>query len=1095
MLETINETHWIIDVLLLGGRDLLIVEPRRFLRAVYSDGMKWDDMKVVEINDDHKRPQCNIVAATIHWDPLLNQEFVFILKDSGALEILDGELRTIDLFETGIEQTGGTKFLATDDTSGRLFVNLTENAIYSLAIRRMGDTIRFIEDGGNPRCVYQAPGRILFYEAVWHVDLESGGEFMTIAALVDTYVQSNLCLEVIRQTQRALQSKKSDWKPLIELTRLENLRISSSDRTVPATLKTVPNVGIFVFAYNCTIFFTVPCGAQHSINGSLISDSMQCKGLQPDVVESGPRRQLGLLSTVFFKQSVKGLEFTLFSDSWDCFSAKLDLVFEHPEEYTYEWGDITVERATIPGGEDVEGVDSSVMGVVSVDGSTALLWSRWKGLLFIDLTTVSEIQSLNFSQPSALYTGRVGHDINRLVSCCGFDGSKGCIQTLSYGYENLLIHLEDISSSAGEVDDAWLTEDNLWWKCENGLLRSKDIIVEQAQDVKYVTWTGDKLTASDSALISSSIWNDEDGHFVSLFSDGHLRWSMSTGSVRITSNSIPLDAQLHLTCRKNQNGTYSTVVNIANNLTLLSDKKVIDRGNLKSHWKDLSICDLFIVPSQELRYMLIGTSDGKINLFNLQSLRVQETLRLSSKRIRFCGIPKSPYVFAYTEEDLLLIEINDLGGCNFTKVHITSRIKLIKSRSITEIYIFEKGGSLSRFRLRQKVEKPLEVNGTLMLPSHVPTKFISFACSNRLIVASSMSATYSTIHSDYTRSSCLQLLDTEAQELLFSYDFADRYPQATISDIVAIPYEGSHINGEPLRKELLYAKRLTLSRCFLVALNYENAEDDSLDNLLLFSIDENKCTIDFHCGLKTQFVITTLGNYHANMFIVCGEFLQIFKIDYLIQENAFRLSRTSNALPTCGYSTKVVGKILDAVKSEVKEKSQSAGKSDSIFVVNLLEGLQEYSVSTEKVSLLHSTDKPTTYQVDPVPGSRKKDLIVGSTENNSLLIDCAWVVCEQTLWIAVAYSDCCVEFCPIEMSEDDRERKIKMVSIKFECRVTAVATSVPEHQVSRGGTDFQGYMFKISKAAVAPLFYVSTSRGGIYALEEVYLRQWLKEEE
>ncbi|QLQ82581.1 hypothetical protein HG537_0H03440 [Torulaspora globosa] len=1086
MLDTINETHWIIDTFLLRGCHLLIVEPRRFLRGIYSETMKWDDMEVIKVSDDSTRSQSSNVAASHFWDPLVDCEFILLLKDSGTLELLDSELRTVDVCETGIEQGTRSRFLVVDQISGKIFVNLTHNAIYSLDYRRTTDSIRFVKDGDNPRCVYEAPGEILFYEVGWHCDLESDVDFITIAVLVETYVQSGLCFEVIRQTQKGLRGKERNWESLIELTRLAYLADRSIDDVVSTALKTVSNVGFFLFASDYTVFFELPNGSRQSMNGFRVIDFALCKGLQSDLLTEDQQKSLRFQHKVILNADWNELEFTVFTNSRYAFTARLNQIFERSDVYLYEWDELPVECRAILPVESAESFNNSVMSLITIDPPAAMIWNRRTGITFINLTTMSPICSMKFSQPSALYAGTIGHDINTLVACCGFDEGDGYIQSISYGYKKLLLHKRDIITLEENVVSIWLTRDDLWWKTESGLLMSKYTVAQPHPEVSYVTWSGQKLSSVDSALVSVEIWGDDDGNFVSLDRDGVVSWSTNHRSVKIASGKIPLDAQLQLACIKNPNGSYFTVVSIENKITFVSDETATTTRDLGSSLESSSICDLFIVPDSNLRHMLVGTTDGSIKLFDLQTLRVQATLRIGSKKVRFCGIPKSRFIFVYTEEDLILIETGGREGYNFGKVQFASRINLMRARNIGEIYIFDKGGLISCFEMPTIINEPTEISDNLIVPSGCPTKFISFECSNRLIVASSMHATYNAAQCVKSYSGCLLLVDIESQKQLFSYDLSERYPQAIISDIIAIPYEGSHVNGARLRKELLYAKRLTLSRCFLVALNFENAEDDTLDNLLLFSIDENKCLLDFHYSLKIQWAITALSNYEANTFIVSGEFLQIFTIDYLLQENAFRISQASNSVPVFGYPMKVLSKIPDIISPAMEKALKSAERTTTTLVVNLLEGLQEYSISSEHVSALHSSNRPTTYQIKPTPGpQRKVPFLLSSTRTDRAVIDCAWILYDQSLWIAAAYSDCSLQVYCIK-SGNEIETHTRMAHIRLDCQITALTTIGQTNQETPAGN-----IFRLSKSNKAQLFCVSTVRGGIYTLDEPQLQRCL----
>lgn len=1095
MLETINETHWIVDVLLLSRRSLVIVEPRLFRKGTYSNALKLADMKVIKVEDDLYRPQSNIVGVSHYWDSLLDKDFIFILKDSGTLEVLDEDLKSIDRLDAGIEPTGGLKSLVTDKTSGNVIVKLTSNALYFVAVRRVGDSIGFIKGGGYPKCIYQGPGEILSCDVAWHADLNSGGDFMTIAVLIRTDVRSGVSFEVIRQVQKGVRSKKYEWEPFIDLTQLEFIgppSLSSNDFSGKMALKTVPNVGFFIFAFESSIFFQLDCGSRHTINGSAVNDYVTCNGLELGVVDKKEQSLLKLQPAVLLKQDGRSLEFTVFTNSLVVFKFKLGLLFEHPEEYVYEWSEPSITSANILIGLDkiYFKKEESISSLFVLDTSTVLMWARRTGFLFVDVDRMAQSHSLSFSQPSALYSGRVGLDFPKLVSCCGFSGSDGAIESLSYGLEDFFVHRCDIGNNEEKAVEAWLTKDDLWWKTENGLFRNSSNHTESESTVAYVTWAGERITGP--VLAASSIWNDKHGNFASLDSEGVVRWSMNDWLVKVTPDKIPLDAQVNLACAKNHDASLLTLVSIGDKLILLADEKVALARDLKPGQKSLSICSIFIVSLEEHRFALIGTNNGRIHLFNLRTFEIEETLRLGIKKIRICGVPESTYVFAYSDDELLLIQISSKGECTLTKVHITSRIDLMSARSIKEIYLFRKGGPVSLYEIPSNMERPREISKKLIVSSCCPTKFVSFACSNRLIVASSMRATYNPEQFHHSYSGSLMLFDVESHEQLYSYDLSEKYPQATVSDILAIPYEAPHANGTPLRKEVSYAKRLTLSRCFLVSLNYESAEDDNLENLLLFSIDDNKCTLDLHCGLKTGSTITALSNYEANMFIVAGETLQIFEIDYLLQENTFRISQTSNAIPISGYCTKVLGQSPCTAWPNLKEDSQLMERSQKILVANLLEGLQEYRVSSKKVSVLKSPELSRSYQLYRVPCPQLcLSFAISPTRISRAVIDFAWVEFEEVLWIIVAFTDCSLDIYCIEKGDQQSEIRHRMVNIELDSQITAVTTISWSGHARAFKKSGYSPRFSLSKAEGNRLFCISTARGGVYAFEDVHLRVWM----
>ncbi|CCE90665.1 Mlo127p TDEL_0B05360 [Torulaspora delbrueckii] len=1078
MLEEANETHWIVDVLLVDKHDLLIVEQTRMRRGGYVLRTKTnlEDIPVVNYSESVN------VAASLYYDSLSSKEYIILLKKSGTLELLDTNLQIIDVLETGIEQGDNPKFITIDERSERLFINLEENALYSASLHRTDSFISFTKNAENPRKIYEAPSSISYFDAEWHFEVKSGKEFVTIAAILQSN-QSGTLFEVIRQSQTESRKKKQRWDSFVELTNLNDLHDSNRphDLGSGATLKSVSNIGFFIFSFRQIYFFGLPSGPDHYIDGSNIGKYVSFKGLSRESLPEDINDLVEMQPNVFFSQSAKGLEFKLFANYPLAVTANLDLVVENPDRYECCWRELTSACTVVTN----HIATTHKVNVFPLSHQTCVLWDRWSGLEFIDNKSLSWEYFIGFSEPSALYSANVGFDFPKLVSSCALEGNKGSLQVFSEGYEQLL-NDEIIFSSDEEICDIWPTTQSLWWKTKDGKLISDGVAVKTEHDIIHVTSNDELLAKNPSIATVADIWEDMHGNYVYLSDDGRVRWSGSTLSAQIPMGKKHIMEPFILACRRQHDSSLLTCIGLNDRLIILRDDSVITRG-----WTDVhaDISSIFIIPERSAQYIILGTRNGRIKIFDIGTLNITESIRVGSKKIGLCAIPRTPYVFVYSNDDLLVLEIHQGGKCSVTRVKTDARITLMRATCTSEVYVVGRGGLFSRFRMPTELGKPKPIHQRIDTSSKCFSKFTSFTCSNRLIVTSAQSSHYSHAQTRYMNSAHLLLHDVDSQMQLHCYDLSKNYPQATIADIAAVPYEIPPSVGTLPQKLPSYAERLTLSKCFIVSLNYETADDDSLANLLLFSIDENNCSIDFHLSLNTMFSITAVSNYYNNMFLVAGECLQLFDISYLVQENTFRILPKSNPLLLSGYPTKILGGLPNISSSEQLLKFSNGGTDHRILISNLLKGLQEYKVTPDETKVVHSSEIPKKYLIRPTSSSERNFPSIDSTfGSNRMIVDCSWSQIGNIVWFATAFSDCNLEvLCIKEGEEADDERK---VSIKVESQITSVVSLWPKRQA----LDHRREVF-VPGSGNRHLFSITTARGSVFILKEATLMHVIRIQE
>lgn len=1068
LLEKISETHWVVDSLLLNRDDLLIVEPKVLRRGNLSSNLTFDDMEVVN------RSESVNVAASVYWEPLSNQEYTILLKSTGTLELLDGNLKKIDCLETGIEQGDQAKFIRVDERTERIFVNLEENAIYSVALQRTENRFTFKKNTGNPKRIHEAPCRICFFEATWHSDLEKERDFMTIASVLHGGPHSETLFEVIQQSQKDSRRKKQPWSSLINLTSLDLLEaFSQPDRNLDGvSLKTVPNTGFFLFSLKQTFFFTLSQGPQQYVEGSktgryVVFGELSISDLSEDIGDL-----IRFQPVVFLDQAAGYLEFKLFTNYPVVVSARMEIDSEDPEMYSISWRRLTSTCSTVAGIDTCSLIEKTAI----LNHRTVAFWIRSAGLELIDTPSLSRAQSLHFPQLSALFSAQVGCDLPSLVSCYALGGNYGKLVVNGEAYEDFF-RSEVLLSSDKEIINFWLTKQGLWLEKKDGIMIRDGEAMGADRKILHVTSTGQLLKQDSSIWAVTDILNDKDGGYALLSNDAKIEWSDVAAPAQLPVEERDRIEPVTLACMKLPDSSLLTVVGLSDKVIVLRNDSVVTDRTLDL---DSEISSISIAPAESERYIVLGTSGGMIIVFDLHSLCVAGSLRVGSRAIYLCSVPESPFIFAYSKDDLMILEIDE--EFRVAKVLTDFRINVMRASSTYEIYVLSEGGQLSRLSMPKDLGIMKKSHQRVTTSSQCFTKFASFSSSSRLIVASTLSSSYSHSQARFLYSAHLVLYDIQSGQQLYSYDLSKKYPQASVSDIVAVPYTILPSIGTTPQKLPSYAERLTLERCFVVSLNYETADDDSLANLLLFSIDESNCSIDLHVTMNTMSSITSVSNYFDNSFAVAGEILQIFGISYLVHENAFRILPLSNPITLSGYPTKILGGLPRiSVDSNQVIRFSNSNRDRRILISNLLQGLQEYEIKTDATNLTLSSSKSGKYTLGFIPGSERDFSFIGSTAcRNRLMVDCAYALKSGILWFATAYSDCSIEIHCIEEEKDfDGDRK---VCIKLESSITSVVSLLRRKVEAKQPKRFM--VVGQTSLGKNELFSVTTARGDVFLLKE-----------
>lgn len=1067
-LHELRRSKRIVDITLLKNNDLLIVEPEQIKKGIYSVDLEYEDMQVFKTVG-------YTVAAHLCWDPLGNKEFIILLKDCGILEVLDSQLERIDLLETEFQIAHDDIFILFDDRNNRIYINLTINGIYAIDYQLEGDRLSFVKRNEHPQCIFESVKTISNMESSWHVDYDSGRDFNALSILLYNENSNQFSFQVIRQLQVESRKRKQTWEILINETLLElkeSSMIYKNKNPRFATSKAVPNIGFFVFSFSGIFLFELPGGSENLLEGKKVVGYGTVEGLLSISELDSFGSEIELQANVLLTQKLSGLEFTIASTGNLILVVSLDLIFEETMEQIYHWKrSVTrkhaIEELLLPNGDMDEVVKS-----IYLKHPLCILVSHSRGLLVVDLDIFKVVHKLTYKLRSAFYSDFIGNDFRKHIICGGTRENEGFVESSFFGYQNFL-SLDKQYTSSKDITRVWSTERSLWWRNDGGELFCNGKFVAAASEVVHITQKD--VLLKDSFINSAvNIWGDRDGNYAYITTTGIIRWSDEEEGVKIGKFKNSSLAKYVLACTRQIDGSKLTVIAVDNEFTILRNTQISKESIRISHELE-AISSLFIIASKSSHHLLVGGINGVVCVLDLATLKVYERRKIGSEKIHICGIPQSDYVLIYTKDEIILVATGTAGKYEMTKISIPHRITHINARDKLNIDILVDRKDIYICGIPSEIEGPSVITKQISTNTHFHTKFISLPCSTRYVITSSFHSEYSDAHKRTMYSTEVQLHDIELQKTVYQYDLSKRYPHAIISDIAAIPFKYSIYSKDYDKRETSYAKQLTLGKCFVVALDYEAAEEDSLDNLLLFSLDNDSGTLDFQLGTNTGHPITALHNYYSHLFLLAGEVLQAFQIDYSVKDNAFKIEPVSNKLYICGFVRCITSlspnqSNLNNPKRRKLDKTEFA--NHRIIILNIFKGLQEFTLSRKGPA--QRSIPSERYYLTPVTNSHKEISFIRNIAPH-MVTSISMCRSSKKLWFAVCSSNGVVSLHCLCAEEEDFSLEFKLPS--------QVISITPLGQKYKGGNLMAtNSLFKDEEQTLSGLFNLSTCQGGCYTL-------------
>ncbi|GAV49479.1 hypothetical protein ZYGR_0P01230 [Zygosaccharomyces rouxii] len=1067
VLGELSKSKCMIDSFILRDGTLLVVEPEQICRAVYSSELVYEQMETIVTTGYN-------IGASAYWEPLTGVEYLILLKDCGALELLNSQCERIDLLETGMEQDDEKKFFAFDERDNQIFINLRKNTIFAIEYQLKNKVMYFVKRDEGPRCIFEDVDTIIGMEISWNIDYMSGRDFPTISILLLNIFSQNYYFQVIRQAPKEVRKGRQPWETFISHSKLE---VQFEDNR--AVLRAISNVGFFIFGPRQVLFIKLPGGYEQTVKDVEFQQFQSFEGcyMSYDLTEDD---KINLDGGIILRRNVNSLEFAAFNSQNRLLKIWLKVIFEDPDELIYHWDALSTEIITI------EGLTSDrqiITRTILLSNAMAILLCEPENeIIFLDLNQIQVVKRVPYNLSKMFSSDIIGTDFHKLVNCGGSVNNKGFVESKFWGHSNFFSLVESFDSEY-QVMQLWNNNKGVWWKDSRGQIFCNGELIDTCMSPIHVTLDG--TIVKDTSIITwSNIFNDPSGNYAYVSKVGHIGWSDETETVlldKLRSSSL---VKYILTCTKLENGSKITVLSVDNKLTILQDTHILKKDIDVSTELDSIACMNVISWRGSLR-LLITDIDGKLCELDIKNVKICTKHKIGAQRAEICAVTDRGFFLIYTRDDLLLLSSTETGKFELTRIDMKTRISKIAAKDGSAISILDDDSKIHQYTIANEIPQPNVINKRIDSNLYIHTKFISLSCSTRYVLTSSLRSAYSDLLQRVKCYTEIQLHDLETQKTVSQYDLSEKYPQALVSDIVALPFNRESFMSDGMNQNNIYAMQLAFDRVFIVSLNYEMAEDESLDNLLLFSIDDNNGTIELLQGVNTSHPITALLNYHNRTLITAGEVLQAYKIDYLLKENTFKIDLVSNDVRCGGLVNTIVrlprtyppGMVPEGKKRKLQEGSFV---NERLLILNILRGLREY-VLTQK-----SNSAQENLRITPITTSEKS--LFGDHPNaNGLITHLSMCRMGETTWLITGDTERSIFL--YRTSIDDEP---SLIQLKLPGDIVSICSFSKSHESSY--LIREESLIQCERKPISILFTISTSKGEylIGILEDSKLLRKLK---
>ncbi|CUS20948.1 LAQU0S02e02058g1_1 [Lachancea quebecensis] len=883
-----------------------------------------------------------VLKALVCQDLVLRKQFAVVLYESGLLEARNDKLEITDSFQAFEGEVPEKPPLATaDDKFNRIFVSWDRLSVVKVEYQTGPHGLKFVRPKSRHRSLFVSPHSIVALEFLWTL-AEELQEVCNMCVVSQSHPANPLRLELWEELdllrdkwQLAYAKDGVELAPSCEVSLAACAGLGFACLTPQRTL-IMESAHLYDFVkphQEVLKYLDGPCPNPAATDARILS--VGC-----NIIRGKPE---------FYGCTNYGKFYRLDAPSEASFSAASGA----GDEASSSAQSLVFKPLRIPQFETYQ--KDMIEQFVHLKDSVFLVLTNTAGLLLLDLESckiVSEIPCQSVSTLHATLTD--GHNsFPQLLVSGGSPGCRGFLDSSQLGFEEEM-QLELIARiGTSRVENVWDTSRGPFWTGTDGRLFNITGVVKTEGDVLFITRNGSVITNKTGNVIVAPVEGSDTGELMFVRRDGSISWSSSKNEVKIPHFEDATTVKYIASASKLSDGTTLSVV----------------AWDAKSLWISLSgtvqipleglsrVTDCLIKASEHATSVVFSDVSGNVQVYNLDGIKVAN-FKTCDHKLALADFPATDRFFISCVESTFLSHIHQ-DGVTAAEVTLPIRPKCIKHMSSSKLLVVSTDHDIYHINISNLASAKLQlVKKSIQCESYLFTKHASLPSTRRYVIVSALSSYFDEFREKSVYKTELQVYDIAAGKLASTFDISREYPQAVISDLTAVPFQKRVLCGKYVDTETTFAKQLVFGKCLLVSLNFETAEEDMDNNLLLFTLDETTGEMELQLKFKLDFSVDTLFNYFNRIVFAVGESLQALQLDYSVKENSFNIKKISEPLELDGH-TRGCFRLPSLAPMPVvhtgdvkRRKAHDVSQRESLGVFNTYKGIQQFELRIDVATQL-----------------------------------------------------------------------------------------------------------------------------------------------
>ncbi|CAG60262.1 uncharacterized protein GVI51_I01463 [Nakaseomyces glabratus] len=878
--------------------------------------------------------------------------------------------------------------LRIDNELCHIYFNATDLDVYLLKFYDKKQGIEIHEgittDGDSTRSpIYSSFGKIKTLKLCRFYEEERDVSRMELSLI--TYKRGRWIFETCSRQSNKLDSRWSCTRCLQLPQTLHLLPFSSPNNEY--VFAYIPSFGYYILSLDDIFVIPFVNGFLCDIGGVLVQDLTYFEGLrrQIDITETTTSITTDLVAS----EDTSRLNFWFLTDKDELIVVKINIIqtdaldsVTHMNRFQFE----------------VVGIDQPTNSDISRDQiSLKKIW-QWQRVLGRQYSISINDQKLptqrkrNNEGPNMIYDYKLSQVPIEILTGCDYQSNS---YYLEVEYNGLPVPQPPSNGKEKNIEKCWhlinklpgtprlsyFDGEALIWKdnCDN--IYSDQTLQKEDAPFDFIV-NGAKIEIKNNIndITFFRLKNSTEYCFVSF--DGYLNWSFSDSQFNLRDK---------ITNPTLKNVKINTTV-IGNNVVLtyaIIDKHVLCFLNteLKSHTKlqiDVSRVTHFDFNTcSESTDLLLLDPEGVLHIVRADSDTLISKYHFCLPNLRFAKSSKVNEWLIYSSEYIAILNYDiKLKSYTLKSLFLPVTLATLVGFGDDNIYAVSESGLFIKMDRDLLDLSPKQIKNRVRLDYKlVAISFLPF--SYRYVVGHVEKLG----NDEKDPDNIVALIDIINGTIVDEYTTTINRENRNISSMSPLFYKEDNILLPELKGETSYAKKYAVSHCFAVLLSPTNLEDNlqnnNTDNLLIFSVDEDLKKIKLETMVPTNSNASIVENFYYRTFMVAGDTVALYELDYLVKENRFTVQKVSNEV---GGSL-VLGavNIYHGISNNgYKERNRKASIS-RITLLDKFRGILEYSILLDDKKKPNS--QPDDLRLRIIPMTSKDVIPISSIIHEGDVID------------------------------------------------------------------------------------------------------------